>query len=167
MIHFILVFLLILSTSIGVWEMAEINTMITPIPKIIIITENPIKAVIKNLGCPKEKLDEITKAVELASVQTNLNPYLLSVLMFTESGFNFKAESNKGYKGLMQTPTATKQWADVDVLHGARILQEKLLISKGDIFKALALYKGGENQTAKKQAREVLVMYKRIVEKKG
>jgi soluble lytic murein transglycosylase-like protein len=162
-INFILAFLITISTGFGVWQVAELNIMIIPIPKIEVNTSNPIKELIKRLGCPKDRINEITEAVELASEQTKIDSCLLSVLMFTESNFNYKAESNKGYKGLMQTPTATKQWADVDILHGARILQEKLKISKGDIFKALSLYKGGENPMARKQARQVLTMYKRII----
>ncbi len=163
----ILTFLLMFFSCVSMYEYLEVRSTITPLPYIVKEEINPVKEVVKSLGCPKGKVEEVTKAVELASEQTNLNPFLLSVLMFTESNFNFKAESEKGYKGLMQTPTATKQWADVDVLHGARILQDKLKIAKGNLLKALSLYKGGENQLAKKQARQVLGMYKQIMDRRG
>ena len=149
------------------WQIVSIQNIISPIIPMIIYQNNPIETVLKELGCPKDRLKEIAKAVEISSEQTNINPYLLSVLMFTESNFNFKAVSNKNYQGLMQTPTATKQWADVDILHGARILQEKLKITKGNMYEALSLYKGGKNHVARTQARNVIVLYQKIIERKG
>ena len=101
----------------------------------------------------------MAQAIELASERTNINPILLACLLQTESGFNPKAVSEKNYKGLMQTPTATFKWADVDILHGARILEEKLRLTRGDIVLALALYKGGNNPMAKRQANQVLALY--------
>lgn len=128
-------------------------------------SENPVQRLLKELGCPKEKLEKITKAVELASNETNLSPFLIGILLFTESGFDPFARSPKNYHGLMQTPTATNKFMDVDVLHGARILQEKLKISKGDLFLALSLYKGGNNSMARKQAGQCLNLYRKVMAK--
>lgn len=148
-------------------QIFSIQSIVSPVSPIIICQEEPIKVVLKDLGCPENKLKEISNAVILASNQTKLNPYLLSALMFTESNFNFKAISNKNYQGLMQTPTATKEFSDVDVLHGARILEQKLKLTSGNIYEALSLYKGGRNKVAKKQARDVIVLYKKIMERRG
>ena len=63
----------------------------------------------------------------------------------------------------MQTPYASKKWADLDILHGARILEEKLRLSNNDLELALTLYKGGRNELAKKQAKETMVVYNRLL----
>jgi len=95
------------------------------------------------LQCPTDKLDAISKAITHASQLTDISPLLIATLLKTESNFNPKAVSTANYKGLMQTPTATYEFADVDVLHGARILQQKLRMSGGDLKQALIYYKGG------------------------
>ena len=51
------------------------------------------------------------------------------------------------------------------MLHGVRILQQKLKETNGDISKALALYKGGNNPVAKKQAKHVIEIYENLMEK--
>jgi len=143
----------------------QTQNIVQPIQKQQIQQVNPIKELLKDLGCPKTKLNEITKAVEKASEDTNINPFLLSVLIFTESNFQMDAKSKKGYVGLLQTPTATKKFADVDVLHGARILKEKLRIANGDLLHALTLYKGGNNKIARKQATQCLSLYRKMMNK--
>jgi hypothetical protein len=95
------------------------------------------------LQCPTDKIDAISKAISNASQLTDISPLLIATLLKTESNFNPKAISSANYKGLMQTPTATYEFADVDVLHGARILQQKLRMSRGDLRQALIYYKGG------------------------
>jgi len=146
--------------SILSWQVYSANNIIQPITIVQVKQEtNQLETVLSGLKCPVKKIKEVAKAIELASEQTNLNPILLACLLQTESGFNPKAISEKNYKGLMQTPTATFKWADVDILHGARILEEKLKLTKGDIVLALALYKGGNNPMAKKQANQVLALY--------
>jgi hypothetical protein len=65
----------------------------------------------------------------------------------------------------MQTPWASKKWADLDVLHGARILEEKLKLSNNDLELALTLYKGGRNEMAKRQARETMIVYNRLLDR--
>ena len=62
----------------------------------------------------------------------------------------------------MQTPIATKQWQDVDILIGCKILEEKIGYAKGDIRLALALYKGGNNPMAKRQAEQVINLYRSL-----
>ena len=102
---------------------------------------------------------EIAKAI-------GVSPELILALMYTESRFDMKALSpTKQYKGLMQTPWASKEYADVDVLYGARILEEKMKSSHArkpngvDMRTAIAMYKGGLSRQAFSQADEVLRLY--------
>ena len=92
--------------------------------------------------------------------------------METESTFKLTAISSKGYKGVLQTPTATMQYFDVDTLHGARILEDKIRYADGDLKEALILYKGGgRNKEARKQAtqqvNEVYDLYFELKNKYG
>jgi hypothetical protein len=162
-------YILLSLTAIIVWGLMALNNLVTPIPKEYILTkQDPVSIVLKDLGCPDKKLKDITKAIHLASDQTNISPYLLCALMFTESNFNEKAVSKKNYKGLMQTPSASMEWVDVDVLHGARILQQKLKLTDGNLFQALSYYKGVKGSTlAKMQAKEVLSIYNKISYREG
>jgi hypothetical protein len=116
---------------------------------------------LRKLDAPEEHIYELGSAIRLASSRTGINEKLLTALMYTESGFDRSAESKKGYKGLMQTPSATG-FIDVDVLHGAFILKDKLRISKGNVRKALTLYKGGNNKVARKQANQVLLVFRNL-----
>jgi len=125
--------------------------------------DNNLTRNLERLGAPREKIEELSKAIRLASNVTQLSENLILALMFTESSFNYNARSygNGGkYKGLMQTPSATFIYVDVDVLHGARILKDKLRIAKGNLPLALALYKGGNNSAAKHYANETLKLFK-------
>ena len=100
-------------------------------------------------------------AFYLAGRATNLDPVLLATLAYTESNFRIIATSPKGYKGIMQTPISEGD-IHLDVLRGAKILQEKLRYAKGDLELALTLYKGGKNVEAKKQAKQVLAIYSMV-----
>ena len=143
------------------WQIHIAKNIVIPVEKIEVKQQtSQLENILSNLKCPTRKIKEVANALELASEQTNINPILLACLLQTESGFNPKAVSEKNYKGLMQTETATFKWADVDILHGARVLEEKLRIAKGNIVLALALYKGGNNPMAKRQANQVLALYK-------
>jgi soluble lytic murein transglycosylase-like protein len=142
------------------WQIHVALHIIQPVEKIEAKQQiSQLESVLSSLKCPVRKVREVAKAIELASEQTKINPILLACLLQTESGFNQKAVSEKNYKGLMQTPTATFKWADVDILHGARILEEKLKLTKGDVILALTLYKGGNNPVANKQAHQVVALF--------
>lgn len=123
------------------------------------------------LNAPKKDIPELTAAILTASEKINVSPLLIIALIDTESNFNPKAKSNKGYIGLLQTPTATIQYIDVDILHGARIFEEKLKYAKGDLLKALTFYKAGQNakgnamKQGKEQAGEVYDLYLELKKK--
>lgn len=118
------------------------------------------------LGCPGGMAATITDSIRIAESRTGIDGVFIASLLFTESTFNVSAVSRKGYRGLMQTPTASG-YIEVDVLHGALILKDKLRLAKGDYFEAVALYKGGRNPEARKQARKVLVLYKQVLKEIG
>ena len=102
---------------------------------------------------------ELARSFYDIGTDTGLDPFLLCSIAQTESRFRLDAVSPRNYKGILQTPFATMKWADVDILIGADILKHKLRLSRGDLLKALQLYKGGNNPTALKEAREVLRIY--------
>jgi hypothetical protein len=126
------------------------------------VEKDQITGVLKQLKAPEDKIVELGSAIRLASSRTGIDAKLIAVLMHTESGFNTNAVSKKKYKGLMQTPTVT-HFSDVDVLHGAYILKDKLRITGGDMREALTLYKGGRNKVAREQASQVLEIYEKVI----
>lgn len=130
-----------------------------------------LKKTLVNLKLPITKIDKIATAVYYSHKQTNIDPKLIVALMKTESNFNEKAVGPKNrtkirYKGIMQTPTAS-WYPEVDILHGAKILEEKLKIANNDLELALSLYKGGDNKVARKQAQQVLNLYNQLKEQKN
>ncbi|HQF37393.1 MAG TPA: lytic transglycosylase domain-containing protein [Candidatus Dojkabacteria bacterium] len=146
------------------------NNLTNSLPVAVKIQENAVIEEIKEdltkLNADKRKVQEIANAVYTAHQSTGLNPKLIVSLMYTESNFKINAIGPQNrtkirYKGLMQTPTAT-WFSDVDTLHGARILKQKLEISDFNLRKALALYKGGNNPVAFRQADQVLKLYSEL-----
>ena len=126
-----------------------------------------VKQSLLKVGAPPEKVDELAMAIKGASASAQVSPILLVALMYTENeNFDYKAVSEKGYKGLMQTPWASMRWADVDTLLGAKILQEKLKLSGNNVLEALRLYKGGKNPTATRQAKRTIEVYEDLLKEK-
>ncbi len=123
-----------------------------------------VKQSLLKLGAPPAKVEDLTMAIKGAAASAQVCPILLVALMYTENeGFDYKAVSEKGYKGLMQTPWASMRWADVDTLLGARILQEKLRLTGNNLVEALRLYKGGKNPTATRQAKRTMAVYEDLL----
>lgn len=123
-----------------------------------------VAAALASLGASDDEVIELCPAIRNASASTQISPILLVALMYTESRFDKKAVSPKNYQGLMQTSMATKKWSDVDTLIGARVLQEKLRIARGDMLEALALYKGGRNPVARSQAKHTMGIYRKLID---
>lgn len=100
----------------------------------------------------------------IAAKAGNIDPILFTTLIETESNFKIKCRSSKGYVGLGQTPVAIQRqgYEVVDLTLAACILKEKMIVAKGNTRLALALYKGGNNPMAKKQADEVLSLYHKV-----
>jgi len=83
--------------------------------------------------------------------------------MKTESSFKHDAKSSKGYQGYMQIPFKIHD-ADINIMIGAKILAEKMRISKGDLVKAICLYKGypHESRRGQEKARMVIRLYEEL-----
>jgi len=128
------------------------------------IRKETIERKIRFLKAPERDIKELTRAIDVVSKITHKHPDLIIAIMSTESEFKRTALSCKGYKGLMQTPRASFEYLDVDTLYGVRILEEKLRITDGDLLKALTLYKGGNNPSARKYARQTYKLYNELKE---
>jgi hypothetical protein len=87
----------------------------------------------------------------------------LIALAKTESNGNERAVSSKGYKGLLQIPYAV-YYPDANLLIGARIFNEKMELSKGNVKRAICLYKGYDYDTeyGRKKAEMVLFLYYKL-----
>lgn len=100
-------------------------------------------------------------AVEQAAAETGLDPYLIVSVMRVESGFNPRAVSPRGARGLMQVMPETGAWVarqlGVDRFHpdqlfdpetslrfGAWYLAHLQKVFGGRLAAALAAYNGGQ-----------------------
>jgi len=129
--------------------------------------EDVLKETLLDLQAPKEHLSSLNGWIRSASGVTHLDPILLACLLHTESRFKKDAVSKKGYKGEAQT-NRFSQFSSVNILEGAEVLRDKLSLSKGDTFEALARYKGGKDKKeSQEQAREVLRLYQIQLERRG
>lgn len=125
-----------------------------------------VEETLADLKAPTERVPFLNRWIRSASDVTRLDPILLCCLLHTESRFRKDAVSTKGYKGEAQT-LRFSQYSSVNILEGAETLREKLSLSKGDMFEALARYKGGkDNKEAREGAKEVLRLYRRQLEKR-
>jgi soluble lytic murein transglycosylase-like protein len=111
------------------------------------------------------KNPKIARAVKVASRQSGLSEDFLIALLMSESTGREYSVSSKGYQGLMQIPFKV-YYPDANLLIGAHIFNEKMRITKGNVEKALCLYKGYPIGSArgKQQARKVLAMCERLKE---
>lgn len=91
--------------------------------------------------------------IDEASRSTGVDARLLHAVMHVESGYNPRALSNKGARGLMQLlPMTGKRYGvrDIDdprenILGGARYLRDLLKMFGNNVELALAGYNAGEN----------------------
>lgn len=128
----------------------------------------PMKATIthkeKNVMALQEVFginEKMANAFYNAGIITELNPVLIACLAYTESNFKLDAKSYAypdKYKGIMQTRNVDYD-ADIDIMRGAKHLRRNYDRVQ-NMQKALALYKGGDNPVAHKQAKRVLDLYK-------
>ena len=109
--------------------------------------------------------EKILLAVILASKQTGVPPHSIISLMYSESAFNVRAISTKGYKGLMQIPYPIYE-ENQNTLIGTNILVEKLRIVNGDYRKAYIIYKGWavNHPEGNRQAEKVLALTAKLRE---
>ena len=126
-----------------------------------------IRETLVDLQAPQERVPFLKRWITSASSVTRLDPILLCCLLHTESRFKKEAVSTKGFKGEAQTKRFS-QYSSVNILEGAETLRDKLSLSKGDMFEALARYKGGKDKKeAQDEAREVLKLYESQLVRRG
>ncbi len=123
-----------------------------------------IEQALRELKAPEKQVTILAKSINSASTITDLSPLLITALIYTESTFHVNAVSNKGYKGLLQTPDAIMKpgWQDIDILIGCKILKEKLKITNNNLEEALTLYKGGRNKEARRYALRTIEIFNRL-----
>ena len=93
---------------------------------------------------PNDYLNDVSRSIKIASDVTNINDTLITSVAYYESRMNKDAKSSAGYKGIMQATTHDVfEFAEVDVLRGAKKMQYWISYRKGDIRYALASYNGG------------------------
>lgn len=155
-----------LLSAVG-YEWHGITTLIQPVTRFTNKDHSPdfVRKSLEYLGCPGSRILSTANGIQIATDKTGISGVLIASLIYTESGFKLDAISPKGYKGIMQTPYASMRYPEVDILHGAMILKDKLHLANGNIFRAIMLYKGGDNPVAKKQARQVLQVYNDVIRK--
>jgi soluble lytic murein transglycosylase-like protein len=108
------------------------------------------------IASPAKKIFAIPSAfkdvVEDAARQYGLDPYLLHAMIKVESGYNPRALSAKGARGLMQLmPETARRFGVSDAFNprenvrgGAEYVQWLLELFQGDVELALAGYNAGE-----------------------
>jgi len=111
---------------------------------------SPAAAAAASAGPPNATLS-LTEVVASASAAYRLDPDLVNSVIHAESGFNARAVSSKGARGLMQLMPATASQLGVEnsfdpqanVTGGSRYLRELLERYNFDLVKALAAYNAG------------------------
>lgn len=160
----ILKIMILLVIGVGVYEWHGLSTLIHPVAKSTVIVNRPnfLRESLIYLQCPRQTILSVENGITIATAKTGIGGLLLASLLYTESNFRTTDISHKGYRGIAQTPTAS-MIPEVDILHGAMILKEKLYLAKGNMLTALQLYKGGYNTEARKQAYNVMVVYSNLI----
>ena len=140
------------------------NSSMTPIQLKNAVTDNSTLIKLKQVGI---RSNEMAISIDMVSKKTKIPQEFIIALMYTESTGNKNAVSCKGYKGLMQIPHNVF-YEDANLLIGARIFQEKMKLSNGNMEEAICRYKGYPigSERGKQQAQKVLSLYYRLKKEK-
>jgi soluble lytic murein transglycosylase-like protein len=111
---------------------------------------------------------QLARSIDIASMDTGVSSHFLIALMHTESNFNQKAVSSRGYKGLMQIPYAVF-YPTANSIIGAEIFMEKMQIANDNVVNAIILYKGYplNSERGHQQAKKVLILYEKLKNMEG
>ncbi|HKQ59699.1 MAG TPA: lytic transglycosylase domain-containing protein [Candidatus Polarisedimenticolaceae bacterium] len=122
----------------------------------------PIAGIAAPLGSPRGRTTELPSTpydpfIEQVARENGLSPSLVKAVALVESGFNPRAESPKGARGLMQLMPGTARRLGVkdafdpleNLAAGARYLRELLEQFDGDVSLALAAYNAGPERVRK------------------
>ncbi|WP_321858457.1 lytic transglycosylase domain-containing protein [Burkholderia cenocepacia] len=151
--------------------------------KVIVAAPAPAASAAKHAAPRSAVASSFADVITEASVAFNVPPELLRAVIDVESGYNPKAVSDKGARGLMQLmPETARRFSGGDmldprdnVLAGARYLRFLLDLFKENVELTLAAYNAGENAVIRAgyripsfpQTREyvprVLARYKRLL----
>ncbi|HWQ33868.1 MAG TPA: lytic transglycosylase domain-containing protein [Blastocatellia bacterium] len=99
----------------------------------------------------------LDQLIERAALRHQLDPLIIYLVMREESGFNHRAVSHAGARGLMQLMPATARRLGVRNIHdpvenieaGTRHLKNLIELYQGDVNLALAAYNAGEEAVAR------------------
>jgi len=143
------------------WSYQRVIPLNIRLPQDAIIQDMEMKLVKR--GVVQNRARGLAIDVYNVCAMRGISPYLIIAIMEAESNYDLKAVSSAGYKSLMQTPTSSG-YADVDTLHGIRILQDKLGIVNGNLNQALIQYGGFKNIPKKGQpyVQKVLTLYTKL-----
>ncbi len=108
---------------------------------------------------PAKSAPPLNEVVNTASAAYHLDPDLVNSVIHAESGFNSRAVSRKGARGLMQLMPSTASHLGVNdafdpqsnVTGGSRYLRELLERYNFDLVKALAAYNAGPERVEQYQ----------------
>ena len=151
--------------------------------KVIVAAPGPAASAVKHAAPKSAVASSFADVITEASAAFNVPPELLRAVIDVESGYNPKAVSDKGARGLMQLmPETARRFSGGDmldprdnVLAGARYLRFLLDLFKENVELTLAAYNAGENAVIRAgyripsfpQTREyvprVLARYKRLL----
>jgi hypothetical protein len=135
----------------------------------------PVSAPARVSSAPIKPAIPLNQVVDSASATYHLDPDLVNSVIHAESGFNTRAVSPKGARGLMQLMPGTANQLGVNnafdpqdnVTGGSRYLRELLERYNFDLVKALAAYNAGPERVEKYQGvppfRETRAYVNRIV----
>lgn len=134
-------------------------------PKPVVVTEEEllnkkksiVECIIRSLGYNQKDISKLAYIIVKASDYYHVDPVLITCLMYTESGFQSKVVSKKGYKGLLQTPVIT-EYDEINIMYGISIFKDKLKQADNNLEKALYMYKGNK-KPADVQAKQVIKIY--------
>lgn len=110
---------------------------------------------------PAPMPSHLSRAIEDAAAEYQLDPNLLAAMAFKESAFNPRAVSRRGAQGILQLMPRTARYLGVtnafdvrqNVFGGARYVRELLDRFDGDLEKTLASYNLGPERIAKEGPR--------------
>ena len=120
--------------------------------------EDPLQTKITVISSYFRISRELSRLIVEVAQDEGIDPYFFAALLYTESRFNPKAVSPKGYKGLGQIPWDIP-YVKSQLVVSAEIYKEKYRIAQ-DPFLATRLYKGFPSWSpkAREHVRRVFVV---------